>query len=204
MRQIEERPDRVPARDLTVTLRGYLAVRLLFERAALDQAARELSCAGPLSQLRPWLRQQLRPPAPKSALERAWPLFHVAQLRGLDASIVEQWTARHVAEVERELEELDGVRRRRILHQAFERAVRHRLYDALLQHEPRELPERPAFQAIFCIDEREESFRRHLEEVEPDCETFGTAGFFGVAMYYRGVADAHPRPLCPVVIRPEH
>ena len=41
VRQIEERPDRVPARDLTVTLRGYLAVRLLFERAALDHAARQ-------------------------------------------------------------------------------------------------------------------------------------------------------------------
>src|SRR5439155_10476901 len=39
VRQLEERPDRVPARDLSVTLAGYLAVRLLFERAALDHAA---------------------------------------------------------------------------------------------------------------------------------------------------------------------
>src|SRR5579871_4457648 len=54
VRQIEERPDRVPARDLTVTLRGYLAVRLLFERAALDHAARHLSFSGPLSGLRDW------------------------------------------------------------------------------------------------------------------------------------------------------
>ena len=59
VRQIEERPDRVPARDLTVTLRGYLAVRLLFERAALDQAARQLSFGGPLSDLRSWLRNRL-------------------------------------------------------------------------------------------------------------------------------------------------
>src|SRR5438105_4758775 len=43
VRQIEERPDRVPARDLTVTLRGYLAVRLLFERAALEHPARQIS-----------------------------------------------------------------------------------------------------------------------------------------------------------------
>ena len=62
----------------------------------------------------------------------------------------------------------------------------------------------PAFQVIFCIDEREESFRRHLWEVEPACETLSTAGFFNVAMYHEGVTDAHPRPLCPVVIRPEH
>jgi uncharacterized protein YbcC (UPF0753/DUF2309 family) len=204
VRQIEERPDRVPARDLTVTLRGYLAVRLLFERAALEQAARQLSFDGPLSDLRPWLRNRLpRPPAP-TAPDRAWPLFHVAQLCGLDASMVDQWTARHVAELESELQEIDGVRRRRILHQAFERAIRHRLYDALMHHAPRALPGPPAFQSVFCLDEREESFRRHLEEVDPSCETFSTAGFFNVAMYHQGVSDAHPRPLCPVAIRPDH
>ncbi len=204
VRQIEERPDRVPARDLTVTLRGYLAVRLLFERAALDEAARQLSFGRPVSELRDCLRTKLPVASPPTAIERAWPLFHVAQLCGLDPSIVEQWTPRHVGELEAELRRLDGVRRRRILHQAFERAIRHRLYDALVHHTPHAPPGPPAFQAVFCLDEREESFRRHLEEVEPACETFGTAGFFNVAMYHEGVTDAHPRPLCPVAIRPEH
>jgi uncharacterized protein YbcC (UPF0753/DUF2309 family) len=204
VRQIEGRPDRVPARDLTVTLRGYLAVRLLFERAALAHAARTVSFDGPLTELRSRLRDRLAPPPGPTTFERAWPLFHVAQLRGLDASIVERWTDRDVAAVEAELEELDDVPRRRILHQAFERTIRHRLYDALIGHVPQPRPEPPAFQAVFCLDEREESFRRHLEEVEPACETFSTAGFFNVAMYHQGVTDAHPRPLCPVAIRPTH
>ena len=204
VRQIEERPDRVPARDLTVTLRGYLAVRLLFQRAALQYAARQIGFAGPLSDLRRRLGDSLcGQPAP-TTVERAWPLFHVAQLGGLDASIVEQWTARQVADLESELQQLVGVRRRRILHQAFERAIRYRLYDALTQHQAEASPAAPAFQAVFCLDEREESFRRHLEEIEPACETFSTAGFFNVAMYHQGTTDAHPRPLCPVAIRPDH
>jgi uncharacterized protein YbcC (UPF0753/DUF2309 family) len=204
VRQIEERPDRVPARDLTVTLRGYLAVRLLFERAALDDAARRLSFDGPPPALRDSLRHQLPVASPPTPMERAWPLFHVAQLCGLDPSIAEQWTPRQIRELESELRRLDGVRRRRILHQAFERAIRHRLYDALVQHIPHAPAGTPSFQAVFCLDEREESFRRHLEEVAPACETFSTAGFFNVAMYHEGLTDAHPRPLCPVAIRPDH
>src|SRR5213078_1335879 len=70
VRQIEERPDRVPARDLTVTLRGYLASRLLFERAARDEAARQLSFRGSHGELRGWLRHQLTAPSPPTAIER--------------------------------------------------------------------------------------------------------------------------------------
>jgi uncharacterized protein YbcC (UPF0753/DUF2309 family) len=204
VRQIEERPDRVPAHELPATLAGYLAVRLLFERAAASYAARQLGFEGPPSSLRAFLQARVPPPTPPTPQERAWPLFHVAQLCGLDASIVEQWTGGDVGQLESELREIDGVRRRRFLHRAFERALRHRLYDALTRHPPQPPPASPAFQAVFCIDEREESIRRHLEEVEPDAETLGTPGFFNVAMYHQSATDAHPRPLCPVVIRPEH
>jgi uncharacterized protein YbcC (UPF0753/DUF2309 family) len=205
VRQIEERPDRVPARDLTITLRGYLAVRLLFERAALEEAARQVGFTGPLTEFREWLRQRgTRQPVVPTVTERAWQLFHVAQLHGLDAPMVDQWTAPQIADLETELRDLDGVRCRRILHLAFERTIRQRLYGALMQHPAAPEAQSPAFQAVFCLDEREESFRRHLEEAEPACETFSTAGFFNIAMYYQGPTDAHPRPLCPVVIRPDH
>lgn len=203
VRQIEERPDRVPARDVSVTLAGYVAVRLLFVRAATEHAAGQIGYSGSLEDLRSFLRARLPDRPAPSAIERAWPLFHIAQLCGLDASIVAQWTAREAAALEAELRTIDEVRRRRILHQAFERAIRHRLYDALAGHAPQDRGT-PAFQAVFCLDEREESFRRHLEEVDPEAETFATAGFFNVAMYHQGATDAHPRPLCPVVIRPDH
>jgi len=204
VRQIEMRPDRVPARAVPATLADVLAVRLLLERAAIGHAAGQLASDGSLSSLRAHLRARTREPDEPPVEERAWPLFQVAQLCGLDAAIVDQWTGADVGRIESELLELDGVHRRRILHAAYERALRQRFYDALSGHPPREPPASPQVQAIFCIDEREESFRRHLEEMDPAVETFGTPGFFGVAMYHQGATDAHPRPLCPITITPAH
>eukprot|EP01041_Mallomonas_annulata_P036212 gene36212-59271_t len=41
------------------------------------------------------------------------------------------------------------------------------------------------FQAIFCIDDRECSIRRYVEQVVPNSETFGTAGHFNVEFYFQ-------------------
>ena len=63
---------------------------------------------------------------------------------------------------------------------------------------------RPAAQVFFCIDEREESMRRALEEVDPEVETFSAAGYFGVAVDYKGIDDPHGAAFCPVVVKPRH
>lgn len=63
---------------------------------------------------------------------------------------------------------------------------------------------RADYQAIFCIDDREESIRRHLEEVAGTVETFGAPGFFGIDMVYQGPHDAIPTKQCPVPVTPRH
>ncbi len=63
---------------------------------------------------------------------------------------------------------------------------------------------KPEIQALFCIDDRECSLRRYLEEINPAIETFGAAGFFGIDFLYQGLDDAYPVAQCPNVIVPRH
>lgn len=62
----------------------------------------------------------------------------------------------------------------------------------------------PYAQAFFCIDDRECSLRRYLEEIDPGIETFGAAGFFGIDFLYQGLDDAYPVAQCPAIIQPKH
>lgn len=64
--------------------------------------------------------------------------------------------------------------------------------------------QRPVFQTIHCIDDREESFRRYIEQIEPNAETFGTAGFFNFDFYYRPEFSNYSMKLAPAPARPKH
>jgi uncharacterized protein YbcC (UPF0753/DUF2309 family) len=100
--------------------------------------------------------------------------------------------------------------RLRVWHDAMEWALHSELLIALKTQPSPTLGEQiaisspPEVQAFFCIDDRECSLRRYLEEYNPHIETFGAAGFFGIDFYYQGLDDAYPVAQCPVVITPKH
>ena len=58
------------------------------------------------------------------------------------------------------------------------------------------------FQAIFCIDDRECSVRRHLEAADENCETFGTPGHFNVEFYFQPEHSNFHTKVCPAPITP--
>lgn len=201
--QLEVRPDRVPVWPVPARLVDFLAVRLLVERAVLAAVTRTHSLAAPLHELRDVLASATPSHRVPSVDERAFALFHLAQLLGLDERRLERLSPAAVAEVEGELVAHRRQHERRWLHAAFEWHLRKRVFDAMTGHRPESAPS-PRLQAVFCVDDREESMRRHLEEVDERIETASTAGFFGVAMYHQGARDARPRPLAPVAIQPRH
>jgi uncharacterized protein len=59
-------------------------------------------------------------------------------------------------------------------------------------------------QAFFCIDDRECSMRRHLEEENPRISTFGTPGFFAMDFLFQGLGDFSPVKQCPLPVTPRH
>lgn len=206
--QMESNAEWAPRPAPNGSLQGFLATRLLLDRIALQQAAEEaLGYQGPLAELRDVRRLPDGHSEDHHLDLQAFIVFQLAQLHGwrprdLESLAPQQWTV-----LVEEIAAFSEVERRRMYHRAFERKYRNETFDAVLAHHRRECqpPEKsPAFQVVCCLDDREESFRRHLEEIQPASETFGIAGFFGVAMYYRGASDAHFTPLCPVTVKPRH
>lgn len=61
---------------------------------------------------------------------------------------------------------------------------------------------RPEAQFVFCIDTRSERIRRAIEQAG-DYETFGYAGFFGVAMEYQHPEKNISNKSCPPIVEAE-
>ena len=194
--QYSAHPERMPVRALPATLADYLAVQLMLEACALQHvAAHCVDRAGEVVPARG---------AHAHNLTTVFEAFVSAQALGLDADLLAQ--EGRAALLVREIEAFDGLTRRRLLHEAYERHYRDHIFDSVLAHRAHRLtaPAAARFAAVFCMDEREESTRRHLEELAPEVTTYGFAGFFGVPMAYQGIDDIRPRPLCPIVVNPGH
>lgn len=74
--------------------------------------------------------------------------------------------------------------------------------------EPYERKTNKTFQALCCIDDRCYSIRRNIESVDPNCQTFGTPGFFGIEFFFKPETSkfhtkACPNPVTPAYIIPE-
>lgn len=208
MRCLEEHPELAPHECPPCRLVDFLAVRLRLDTlAALRIAREELDHRGSAMDLRTRLGSVVPPKT--SLAPSAFALFELAQMCGISAPALRGLSADEVQAVRAELAAFDHVARRRVWHLAYERNHRLGVLGPMARHRQRTQPARdrgpvPPIQAAFCIDEREESLRRHLEEHDPEVETFGAAGFFGLAIAFRGLDDGHHAPLCPVAQQPQH
>ncbi len=193
------------ARPAEFLVRDALRSRALDEELQ-QQAARLLHAAeSGRADDAAWEALAARIAAVDTAPVAAPPLPALAALLGLAAADVEQLAADEAAALLACAASLDPLARGHVWLLAYERHYREQILAALAANHPRCKPvSRPTAQVVMCMDDREEGTRRHLEEIAPTVETFGAAGFFGIAMYWQGVDDATRTALCPVVVQPTH
>ena len=86
--------------------------------------------------------------------------------------------------------------------QAFEWSLYDQVLATVKQHKPTNEKVTPSFQAFFCMDDRECSFRRHIEHLDKNAVTFGTAAFFNFEFFYQPVDGKFFTKLCPAPMTP--
>lgn len=83
---------------------------------------------------------------------------------------------------------------------AWEKTFQNKLIAKLKSKNTTALPEtKLQAQLVFCIDTRSEMIRRHIEQ-KGNYETFGYAGFFGLATDYKDLATGLVRKSCPPIV----
>ncbi|HEV2448424.1 MAG TPA: putative inorganic carbon transporter subunit DabA, partial [Candidatus Sulfopaludibacter sp.] len=197
MRRMEQAPALARHESAPASLMDFLAVRLTMARVAARMGAAE--AAPEESPLK--TREKRR-------LSRAARVYDAARVVSLSADEVTRLSEAEWMAFLNEVKSCNGLERRRIFHLAYERRHEREILSGLASHRSyrglSQFAARPAAQVFFCIDEREESMRRALEEADPDVETLSSAGYFGVAIDYKGIDDPHSAAFCPVVVQPRH
>ena len=191
-----------------VDLIDYLAVRLALDRFAFVDIASRLGHRGAVANIRLHCAglPRIAPPAVRGPHDTAWPLFLLAQFAGMHAGAIRSAKRSTVDAVVAFFDRLGDRERTRLWHESYEHHYRCELLNALaanLRVTQPVLPP-PRWQVLLCLDDRFESSRRHLEEISPECETYGGPGFFGIPFAYQGIDDPSTFPLCPVIVTPQH
>ena len=181
------------------TLVEYTAVRLVLECLALRYVAQgTLGYTGELCDLWTRLRKGVDRRPRVSVEQRAFFVFQLAQVLGGGPPALSHQSKDEWSELVREIEMFSARERRRIYHLAFERRFRIQVLDGVIARTRRPLRvssiKFPNFRSSAASTSAKSRSGDTWKRFRRECETFGAAGFFGVAMYYRGVADAHYVP----------
>ncbi|GIL20226.1 MAG: DUF2309 domain-containing protein [Candidatus Jettenia sp.] len=175
IKSLEKMPEWIPSQDIKAVYKEVIPVILILELAAIKS----------ICDLR-----DLKIPVYKSE-----PLYNPYFI----AAVVSALGIKNDAEFPREVTQFTEENRQEIWQRAYEDTFYTQFLSAYRQCAIEEKPkyELPCYQVFCCIDDREESFRRHLEQIDPGVETLGAAGHFALDMRFKGAPEKHYRKMCP-------
>jgi uncharacterized protein YbcC (UPF0753/DUF2309 family) len=131
-------------------------------------------------------------------------LYQITESFQLNLSWVDENSAEDLLELVRNIDASEKEHKIRLWHEAYEHQFYREALNAVIYHENKNSKESQTTEAqvLFCIDDREESIRRHLEEVNPSIKTYGVVGFFGIDMKFSSIKNQRLIAQCPPVVVP--
>ncbi|MDP6923778.1 MAG: putative inorganic carbon transporter subunit DabA [Candidatus Scalindua sp.] len=175
IKSLEEMPEWIPNPDIKAVFKEVVPIILLLELAAVTSI-----CGSAIM---------------KIPFYKPVPLYDP----GFVASMVTALGINSYDEFPREVTQLTDENRQEIWQRAYEDTFYNQFLSAYRKCAIEDKPKYklPNYQVFCCIDEREESFRRQLEQIDPDVETLGAAGHFALDMRFKSAPGKHYRKMCP-------
>jgi len=208
MWRLERYPAERAVPNQPVSLVDYLAVQLLLEKHLCLEAmggasAMRSSGIGLRADLTLAIEQS--PTQGGGPPDEAWDLFHaIASDPQRCLSLLDDHEPHALCAA---VEGFTRDHRRIIWQESFEASYRNRVVSVISARRlaPDSGPaDRPEFQVMTCLDDREESFRRAIEEAYPLAETFGGPGFFGLPVRFTPLGQVITQDLCPLHVKAVH
>lgn len=190
-----------------IDLVQYLAVRLWHERELVQQVCRgKLGIDGNIQAIRGVTASNASPKANRTGphiRSSSWRLVALANALEIAPSVLMDTAPETLETLVEWLDSFPESDHGPVWLKAFETGYQEQLLAKLrpnLSNSHSATPVRPQSQAVFCIDVRSESFRRHLEAIG-DYDTFSFAGFFNVFIRYRAMGSHHDTDQFPVIMK---
>ncbi len=195
--KLELEPHQAPLKAPKCSLEEYTAILLLIENTLNQHLAKKysLDLATLFSQSDDIVL---------SKMESSLLIYEMSKLTENPEIWINQLTTTTAQDALEQLMIFNRHHRLPLWQEAYEQHFYCESLNSILVHQKndRSIPQKPKYQLSFCIDDREESIRRHVEEVAPEIATFGVVGFFNVDMKFSGINQRRLVAQCPPVVTP--
>lgn len=194
--KLELEPWQAPVQSPQISLVDYIAAVLLME-SAMDSFHSEAHSID-LSNIHG--RQEI---IELKSYQLALSLYQITTSFKLNERWMQKLEASELLTIIDEIDSSEHRDRVRLWHEAYEAHFHREAIESIATHADSVKPSGSTYaQVLFCIDDREESIRRHLEEIDHDLKTFGVVGFFGIDMKFSSLKNQRLIAQCPPVISP--
>jgi uncharacterized protein YbcC (UPF0753/DUF2309 family) len=180
----------------------------LYEQYLFDQQFSHAGWSGMVSVIEHQPETLLDPK--KIKLKELIALELLLEIDNLDAHFGEHWAPLNTKQENDGFHLFDPIpyNEYRDLQTLWQKAYEWTFYNSVLsavqlQKKEIEATKKYSFQALFCIDDRECSIRRHIETEDPNCITYGTPGHFGLDMCYQPKNGKFITKVCPAPVLPK-